>query len=51
MGSTAPGRVRVERGIYRQPTASTRSAGATRAGCAFERSAPTSPRRGVSGWR
>jgi hypothetical protein len=32
-------------------TASTRSAGATRAGCASARSASTSRRRGVSGWR
>ena len=45
MGSSGPGRVRVERGINRQPNGSTRSAGAMPAGCASALSASTSRAR------
>ena len=51
MGSTSPGRVWVERGIYRQPNGKFavcwRHAGRLR----FRPSAAISPRHGVSGWR
>ena len=51
MGSSSPGRVRVERGIYRQPNAKYavcwRHAGRLR----FRTVGSTSARRGASGWR